>query len=73
MEQTLTLTEREMNLVRYSLNQEHDRLAKALITETDRSIVAGEEGFSEEVSALISHRESLVRRLHQISELLKKI
>lgn len=73
MEQILTLTEREINLIRYALEKEHDRLAKELITETERSVAVGEEGFSEEASALISHRESLARRIHQISKLLKKI
>ena len=75
MEQTLTLTEREVNLVRYSLEQEHDRLAKELLTATERSILVDEKSFPEETSAsaLTSHRESLARRIHQISELLKRI
>ena len=73
VEQTLTLTEREMNLVRYSLNQEHDRLAKELLTETERSILIDEKEFPDEAFSLACHRESLVRRIHQISELLKKI
>ena len=73
MEQVLTLTEREMNLVRYSLEQEHDRLAKELITETERSIAADEKEFPDEAFSLACHRESLTRRILQITELLKKI
>lgn len=75
MEQTVTLTEREVNLIRYSLEQEHDRLAKELLTEIERLISADEKSLTEEAPALAlkSHRESLARRVYQVSELLKKI
>lgn len=72
MEQTLTLTEAELNIVRYSLEQEHDRLAKELFAATERWIVADKQGLPE-TFAFACHRESLARRIQRVKDVLEKI
>lgn len=73
VEQTLTLTEREVDVVRYSLEQERDRLAKELITATNLLGAASEKGLSKGVSRFRADMESARRRINEVSELLKKI
>lgn len=72
-EQVLNLTEREMNIVRYSLEQERDRLAKELITATNLWGAASEKGLSKGASRFRADMESARRKINEVSELLKKI
>lgn len=73
MEQTLTLTEREVNLVRYALEKEHDYLAKELLTATERWCAASENGFYGTTAELKTGMEETTRRINEVSELMKKI